>query len=146
MPNTMVQPLNSLLADYQVFYQKLRNYHWNVYGPQFFKLHEKFEEMYDEAADQIDEIAERILALGARPASTFKEYLELASLKEDVTIPAPDAMVENILADLKKLIAALRGVADKAAGANDPATANLVEEIADGHEKTAWMLTAWLAK
>ena len=95
--------LNPLLADYAVFYQKLRNYHWNVKGPLFFNLHEKFEELYLDAAEKVDGIAERILALGAKPHSTMAEFLGAASLEEDAGNPDANGMVKNLIADMEAL-------------------------------------------
>lgn len=139
----ITKDLNTLLADYQVFYQKLRNYHWNVSGPMFFKLHEKFEELYDDAAEKVDGLAERIAALGDRPLSTMKEQLDAARLEEDPSVPSAQDMVANLLGDLEKLNGSLRSVAEKASQAGDGATTNLVEGYADGQEKTAWMLRAF---
>lgn len=134
--------LNKVLANYAVYYQKLRNYHWNVTGAQFFALHQKFEEMYTETAETVDEIAERILSKGERPLSTLKEFLDNATLVED-SKPADDkAMVEDIIKDLEMLTAQLRqeveGLDD------DPATLNLLEGLADAQEKTMWMLRSLL--
>ena len=78
----LVERLNRLLADYQIFYQNLRGLHWNVKGPQFFMLHEKYEELYNEAAETVDEVAERILMIGGQPLHTFTDYLKTAELKE----------------------------------------------------------------
>src|SRR5690554_89146 len=74
--------LNVLLADYHLYYQKLRNFHWNVVGKNFFELHNKFEEMYEDAKIKIDEIAERILTLRYQPTSNFSDYLKMSSIKE----------------------------------------------------------------
>jgi len=137
--------LNSLLADYQVFYQKLRNYHWNVSGPMFFGLHEKFEELYTRAAVQVDEVAERLLALGGRPVATLAGQLELARLREDPGAPGAQEMVQNVQTDLVSLTASLRELSGRAADAKDTATANLLDDFADEQEKTAWMLRAFLA-
>lgn len=136
--------LNALLADYQVLYQKLRNYHWNVTGPMFFGLHARFEELYRDASDKVDELAERVVALGERPASTLKEQLAQARLAEDPTVPAAHDMVRNVHADLESLTSALRTSARRASDEDDVATANLLEGFADGQEKTAWMLRAFL--
>ena len=73
--------LNILLADYHMYYQKLRNYHWNIVVKSFFDLHEKFEEMYDDAVLKIDEIAERILTLRYQPASNYSDYLKISNIK-----------------------------------------------------------------
>lgn len=78
----LVEKLNKLLADYQIYYQNLRGLHWNVKGAQFFMLHEKYEELYDEAAEVIDELAERILMIDGKPLHSFADYLKTAELKE----------------------------------------------------------------
>lgn len=140
---TIDQKLNRLQSDYQVLYQKLRNYHWNVVGRQFFGLHAQFEAMYNEVATHIDEIAERTLALGGKPVTTLAAQLKLASLKEDESSPAAEIMVANLRADLETLNAQLREVSKAAGDAADIATLNLVDGIADGQEKTVWMLRAF---
>ncbi|MCC6672427.1 MAG: DNA starvation/stationary phase protection protein [Planctomycetes bacterium] len=136
--------LNQLLADHQVLYQKLRGFHWNVQGQLFFTLHGKFEELYDEMAERVDALAERIVTLGGKPLATLKAQLEKARLSEDAgTYAAPD-MVRHVVADLEKVDQWLRSVAAMASEAQDPATANLLEGFADGQEKTVWMLKAFL--
>ena len=142
--STVAESLNRLLADYQVHYQKLRNYHWNVRGPMFFDLHVKFEEMYTAAALKVDEIAERVLALGVKPLSTLKDQLAAATLAEDHGDPEAKAMVANTLADLESLNAGLRAAVKQAGEAGDDGTVNLLDPFADEQEKTAWMLKAWL--
>jgi len=145
MKQQIHEGLNRLLADYQVFYQKLRNYHWNVTGPMFFGLHEKFEELYLDAATKVDAVAERILALDGKPVATLAKQLELARLKEDSEdgVNAQD-MVRNLVSDIAALNAELRRVGSEASDSGDAATANLLDEFADGQEKTAWMLRAFL--
>ncbi|MDJ0973779.1 MAG: Dps family protein [Planctomycetota bacterium] len=136
--------LNVLLADYQVWYQKLRNYHWNVKGPLFFGLHEKFEELYLDAAVKADELAERVLALGTKPLSTLREALDHARLAEDDGSPSAETMVQNLVSDIGTLNQALRATAKAAADSGDDATMNLLDPMADEQEKTAWMLRAFL--
>ena len=136
--------LNTLLADYQVHYQKLRNYHWNVRGPMFFELHLKFEELYNAAALKVDEIAERVLALETKPLSTLKSQLAAATLVEDEGDPDAKTMVANTLADLESLNTSIRALVGSAGEAGDDATVNLIEPFADEQEKTAWMLKAFL--
>lgn len=138
------QALNQLLADYQVFYHKLRNYHWNVRGPMFFDLHAKFEELYLDAAEHVDELAERVQALDGKPISTMRGALDAARLKEDGGSPGAQEMVGNIVADIGALNTALRTTSRAAEKAGDSATFNLLEGIADAQEKTAWMLRAYL--
>ena len=136
--------LGALLADHQVFYQKLRGYHWNVAGPLFFGLHEKFEEMYLDAATKVDELAERLAARGATPPSTMARILALASLSEDETVPAATDMVRRLLADLESLTRSSRALSTVAGEHEDAGTVNLLDGIADEYEKTAWMLRAFL--
>src|SRR6185436_2799000 len=99
--------IGTLLADYQVLYMKLRAYHWTVTGPLFFGLHAKFEELYDDAAEKVDALAERLAARGSRPPLTLKEQLGLARLKEEAGQPSANDMVRNIAADLGTLNASL---------------------------------------
>ena len=92
----LVKKLNSLLANYEIYYQNLRNFHWNVTGPNFFELHAKFEELYNAATLAIDETAERILTLGERPFSSFSEYIENSEIKEAMKIEDSKKMVEIV--------------------------------------------------
>ncbi|MEZ5974642.1 MAG: DNA starvation/stationary phase protection protein [Planctomycetota bacterium] len=144
MSQTINENLASLLSDYQVLYQKLRNYHWNVTGPLFFGLHAKFEELYLDAAEKVDLLAERISAKGNRPPSTLAEHLKLARLQEDPSTPGANDMVKAILDDYEALNKNLRSLSSQAAEAGDVKTANVADEFADGQEKTAWMLRAFL--
>ncbi len=136
--------LASLLSDYQVLYQKLRNYHWNVTGPLFFGLHAKFEELYLETAEKVDTLAERLSAKGQTPPSTMAAQLKLARLKEDETTPKANDMVANIVKDYESLNGFLRSLSAHAAENGDVKTANISDEMADGQEQTMWMLKAFL--
>ena len=136
--------LNQLLADYSVFYQKLRIYHWTVKGPMFFQLHTKFEEMYNYSALSVDEIAERIVGLGERPLGRMADYVAQSSLTEADGSPDASEMVRHLIADQRSLVAGLRAGSAEAADANDALTANMLEEMADAEEKSAWMLEAYL--
>ncbi|WP_235296142.1 Dps family protein [Portibacter marinus] len=141
--NSTSEQLNKLLCNYQIYYQNLRNYHWNISGEHFFDLHVKFEELYNEAKINIDEVAERILTLRKKPISTLKEYLEQADVKERST-DDPKKMVANILDDHKKIIANLRAVIEKAAKAEDEGTIDMTAGFLASIEKNSWMLDAWL--
>ena len=138
------ESLNKLLADYQVFYQKLRTYHWTVQGPMFFDLHNKFEELYLDAATKVDDLAERIVALKGRPLPTLKTQVGKARLAEDEDDRSAQEMVGNLVSDLEQLNGSLREASKQAESAGDAATFNLLEGMADGQEKTAWMLRAYL--
>lgn len=143
--SAITETLNALLADYQVHYQRMRSYHWNVRGPLFFELHAKFEELYTGAALKVDELAERVLTLGQRPLSTLAEALKAARLKEDSGRPDAMAMVKGTVADLDQLNGWLRAAVKAADEAGDDATLNLLEGFADEQEKTAWMMRAFMS-
>ena len=144
MSNPVVQDVNALLADYTVLYQKLRNYHWNVTGPFFFGLHAQFETMYTEMAVTIDDLAERVLAAGGRPLSTLREQLAVARLTEDTELPDAMGMVSNVVADLETLNVSLREAQNRAADAGDETTETMLQDMANGQEKTIWMMKAFL--
>lgn len=139
-----VSELNTLLADYQLYYQKLRNYHWNVVGRNFFDLHIKFEEMYDDAKLKIDEIAERILTLRKSPISNLSDYLKLSNLEESPSNINDVAMVKNLLDDHGKIIKQMRQVVSVADKSGDEGTIDLVGAYIRELEKTSWMLDAWV--
>jgi starvation-inducible DNA-binding protein len=139
---TLVRELRKLQADSTVFYQKLRHYHWNVKGRQFFALHTKLEELYESWADVIDDVAEQMVILGGTPLTTLRAVLGEASLGEDEEVPAADEMIRRTVTDLATLV----GRFDKvAAEAVDGRTVNLLESVRDGQQKMLWMLQALLA-
>jgi starvation-inducible DNA-binding protein len=146
MSKESINSLNLLIADFTVFYQKLRHYHWNVKGEPFFVLHEKFEEIYTEVGDVIDEIAERVVGLEGVPHHTLAHMLETTSLKEDDELPAPAKMVNRTIDDIKALSKGLLSAIEVAEGADDRTTINLLDEIHDGLQGHLWMLAAWQGK
>jgi len=134
-----------MVADMTVFYQKLRHYHWNVKGPQFFMLHEKFELIYTEVGDVIDELAERIVGLDGVPLHTLASMLEISSLKEDSENPKPELMVKRTVEDIEAVVQKLQAGIEGAEDAVDRTTANLLDGIKDGLEGHLWMLKSWQA-
>ncbi|MFD2033189.1 Dps family protein [Belliella marina] len=140
----LVKKLNSLLANYEIYYQNLRNFHWNVSGPNFFELHAKFEELYNEANLGIDETAERILTLGERPLSSFEEYIKHSEIKEAKEISDAKKMVETVRENLNVLLRLEREVLDAASEQNDEGTVDLMSGYITGKEKVVWMLSAYL--
>lgn len=138
--------LNTLLANYQLYYQRLRHCHWNIRGDQFFTLHVKFEEMYNDAQLKIDEIAERVLTLGERPLSTFSAYLETAELKESPKLTDSREMVEAILADSHVILKLEREALEAAQAVKDEGTADMLTTFIAQKEKNNWMLAAYLGK
>lgn len=141
-----VQELNILLADYHLYYQKLRNYHWNVIGKNFFDLHEKFEELYDDAKLKIDEIAERILTLRFQPTSNLSDYLKKTNLKESNSDVTDSEMIQNLLNDHGTLLKQMRKVVSVAEEGDDEGTIDLIGAYIRELEKTSWMLDAWKMK
>mgnify|MGYP006287734319 CR=1 FL=1 len=136
--------LNNLLADATVFYQKVRHYHWNVTGPHFFTLHDKFEELYEFWNDAIDEIAEQVRSRGDRPVHTLADILDLASLEEDASTPAADAMVETVVEDLAALDEQVQHLADRAEETGASGAATVLDDLSEQIEDDRWMLRAWL--
>ena len=143
MSKETVKNLNQLVADMTVFYQKLRHYHWNVKGPQFFMLHEKFELIYTEVGDVIDELAERIVGLDGVPLHTLSAMLENTSLKEDTENPQPDKMVNRIVDDMELIVGKLQTAIEESEDSIDRTTTNLLDGIKDGLEGHLWMLKSW---
>ena len=141
-----VEELNVLLAEYHLYYQKLRNFHWNVIGKNFFDLHEKFEELYDDAKLKVDEIAERILTLRYQPTSNLSEYLKDSNLEESPSDITDSKMIEILLKDHGSLLKQMRKVIETADAAGDEGTIDLIGAYIRELEKTSWMLDAWKMK
>lgn len=138
--------LNQLLADYQLYYQNLRNFHWNISGQNFFDLHIKFEELYEDARVKIDEIAERLLTLRLRPLSTTSAYLESAKIEEAGKVTDSHKMVKIILENHQILIADMRTIISRAGEVEDEGTIDMIGGFLSAMEKKSWMLDAWHAR
>jgi len=146
MRMTLTDVLNRQIANWTVLYVKLHNFHWYVKGPQFFTLHAKFEELYTEAAAHIDELAERLLALGGKPVATMKGCLELASVREAEGGETAEQMVQAAADDFRRIIAELKEGMDIAQAQNDETTADMLLAIHTSLEKHVWMLESFLGK
>ena len=142
----VVKELNVLLSDYNLYYQKLRNFHWNIKGHNFFDLHNKFEEMYNDAKLKVDAIAERILTLNFHPISRFSDYLSMSSLEESESLISDEKMVEILLNDHSILLEQMKKTIDLANKAEDEGTIDLIGAYMRELEKDSWMLNAWLNK
>ena len=142
----VVAGLKKLLADYQVFYTNLRGFHWNIQGPQFFVLHSKFEELYNDVAEKVDELAERLLMLGAVPDNRYSDYLKTAGVAEVAGVSCADAALKNVLDTYSVLIGQERAVLAEASGAGDEVTVALMSDYLKEQEKLVWMLVAYSAK
>jgi starvation-inducible DNA-binding protein len=141
--SNVVIEMNQLLADYHLYYQNLRNFHWNIVGENFFELHNKFEELYNEARIKIDAIAERILTLRFHPLSNYSAYLKLSNIDEASRELTDRKMVETLLNNHKILIVQLNKVIETAVEANDEGTIDLMGAYIRELEKSSWMLDAW---
>ena len=139
----VVVELNTLLSDYNLYYQKLRTFHWNILGKNFFDLHEKFEAMYNEAKLKVDEIAERILTLRHHPVSKFSDYLKISSLSEASSMISDQEMIDELLNDHKTMLSQMKQVLTKAEDAEDEGTIDLIGAYIRELEKSSWMLNAW---
>jgi len=139
----VVSELNVLLADYHVYYQKLRNFHWNILGKNFFDLHNKFEEMYNDTKVKIDEIAERIITLKYHPISKLSDYIDVSKIKESSPLLSDEEMVKEIIEDHKTILEQLGKVVDRADKAKDEGTLDLMGAYIRELEKSTWMLNAW---
>lgn len=135
--------LNKLLANFQVYYQNLRALHWNIRGKNFFELHAKFEELYTDAQEKIDMIAERVLTLGSTPSHTFSDYLQTSEIREGKDISTDSASVELILESLSVLLTIERQLLEQAGTLDDEGSATLLSDFIAEQEKTMWMLRAW---
>lgn len=136
--------LNEILCNYQIFYQNLRGFHWNLMGKNFFTLHVKFEELYNEAQLNIDEIAERILTLGHTPLHTYEDYLNKSSVKVHKNVSDEVESVKAIIQGYATLIQKERETLPVAGDAEDEGTTDMLAGFIKVQEKTVWMLSAWL--
>ena len=139
----IVNGLEQLLADYQIFYTNLRGFHWNIKGHGFFILHEKFEGMYDDVAAKVDEIAERILMLGGEPDNNFSDYLKMAKIQEVSHVSCADKAIQNIMDTYSYLIGEERKIIEIASNAGDETTVAMLSDYLSGQEKLIWMLVAY---
>lgn len=137
--------LSVLLADTYTLYLKTHNYHWNVTGPMFQTLHTLFETQYNELALAVDDIAERIRALGEFAPGSYKEYARLTNLKEADGIPAAEEMIKDLVKGQEAIAKTARSIVPVADGASDEVTLDLLTQRMTVHEKNAWMLRSLIA-
>lgn len=146
MENQLFDILNKQIANWSVLFIKLHNYHWYVKGNQFFTLHTKFEEFYNEASLHIDELAERLLAIGGEPVATMKDCLSMASVQEANGNESAEEMVQSISSDFSLLVGELKEGMSIAEQANDEITGDMLLAIHSSLEKHVWMLKAYLGR
>lgn len=136
--------LNTLLANYQVFYMNIRGFHWNIKGQKFFELHIKFEELYNDIILKIDEIAERIVTLGETPYHSYTSFLKNSVIKEHTNVTDGVKGVVHIVADFQVLLAQQRQLLDMSADANDEGTNSMMSDYIREQEKLVWMYNSFL--
>lgn len=141
----VVNALNSLLANYQIYYQNLRGFHWNVKGNRFFVLHAKFEELYNDAIEKVDEIAERILTLGGVPLHSYAAYSKSATLKARENVTDGNECLKAVVEDLLVLLQQERELLSLAAEAGDDGTQDVFSSYVSEQEKLLWMINAYLS-
>jgi starvation-inducible DNA-binding protein len=141
----IAEGLSRLLADSYTLYLKTHSYHWNVVGPMFNTLHLMFETQYTELALAVDEIAERIRALGEPAPGSYAQFAALSSVPEDPEQPAAEEMIRRLVADQETVARTARSIFPLVDAAGDEPTADLLTQRMQIHEKTAWMLRSMLA-
>ncbi|MDP5026679.1 MAG: DNA starvation/stationary phase protection protein [Flavobacterium sp.] len=140
----LVNDLNGLLSNFQIYYQNLRGLHWNIRGKRFFDLHLKFEELYNDSQIKIDLIAERVLTLGGTPLHTFSDYIENSKLKVGKNISKDTEAIQLVLESLAVLLQLERAILEKSGQINDEGTNSMMSDFISEQEKTNWMLKAWM--
>lgn len=140
----MIDDLNILLSNFQVYYQNLRGLHWNIRGKRFFDLHVKFEEFYNDSQLKIDMIAERVLTLGGTPLHTFSDYIENSKMEVGKNISKDEDAVQLIITSLSSLLGIERKILNAAGEINDEGTNSMMSDFISEQEKTIWMLKAWM--
>lgn len=137
----MINSLNKLLADLCVFYRKLQNYHWNIQGKDFFIVHAKLEEYYDEVNEAIDEIAEHILALNGEPLGRMRDYLAVSTIQEAENVKiTSDAIFPEVIKDFNALLEQTKQIKEEADKLNGYATSALMDDYIGEYSKKLWML------
>lgn len=138
--------LNTLLANFQTYYQNLRGIHWNIKGKRFFDLHVKFEELYTDANMKVDMVAERILTLGGVPQHTFNDYIENSKVPVGKNVTRDEEAIRLIVDSLTELLVIERKILDASDEASDEGTNSMMSDFITEQEKTVWMMKAWLAE
>lgn len=140
----LAKKLNTLLANYSIFYQNTRGYHWNIKGEKFFELHLKFEELYNDLLIKIDEVAERILTLGHTPDHSYTLYTQSSAIKESAKVSDGIKAIEQILESFKTTILLQREILILSAEADDEGTNALMSDYIRMQEKLVWMYSSFL--
>lgn len=138
--------LNDLLANYSIFYQNVRGFHWNIRGDKFFELHLKFEELYNNLFEKIDEVAERVLTLGYVPEHRYSSYSKASKIRESHSVKDGYKAVEEILDSFRTLLIKQRQLLNVSATIDDEGTNALMSDYIREQEKLVWMYSAFLSE
>ena len=142
--DALIVELNDLLANYQMFYQNLRGFHWNIKGKEFFDFYLKYEEIYNDAVIKVDEIAERILTLDGTPLHTFEDYINQSTIEVAKGLFDGKTSVNMVMANFSILLQKERLILNLAGDANDEGTVSLMSDYISQTEKILWMLKSYL--
>lgn len=142
--NELAEKLNDLLANYSIFYQNVRGYHWNIKGEKFFELHVKFEELYNDLIIKIDDIAERILTLGKIPNHKYSDYIMISEIKESIEGRDGRIAINQILDAFKTIIIKQRVILDLSEDIGDEGTNALMSDNIREQEKLVWMYSSFM--
>lgn len=146
MSKNLFEKLNEYLANQQVMYMKLHNLHWYVKGRSFFTLHAKLEELYDQTAQIMDDVAERLLALGGSPVASLKKALALSSVKELEDVPiSSDETIKSLISDVEYWIKDTKEIVKLAEDDDDGATADQFNGYLSEYQKLLWMLKSYIS-
>jgi len=140
----MAKSLSKLLADTYILYTKTQNFHWNIVDPSFYSHHKMFQEQYEELAEAIDEVAERIRMVGHHSPGSLKQFLEIGSIKESGADLSGPEMIQTLAKDHEAMVASLHSWIANATEARDEGTADMMVGRLRAHEKSAWMLRSHL--
>lgn len=141
-----VNCLNQFLADLAVFYRKLQNFHWNVEGKDFFVIHAKLEEYYDDINKQIDEIAEYILSIGGQPLGTMKDYMQITKIQEAENVKVKsDAVLSCLIKDYETILQEAKQIKQESDTNNDAQTSTMMDDYIEDYSKKLWMLRQTMA-
>ncbi len=142
--NQCVSSLNEILANTYAIYLKTQNFHWNIEGPHFYALHKLFEEQYEELAEAVDTIAERIRSLGHKAPASFNAYQQLSNIQEGNIHAKTQEMLQTLANDHLSLCEQLKKAHALADEVSDIGTASLIEDRIRAHDKAHWMLISSL--
>lgn len=142
----IAKDLSKLLANTYILYVKTQNFHWNVEDPRFYSLHKFFEEQYEELAEALDTIAERIRMIGEKSPAALTAFLKLATLKDAGNQLSGDKMLQALLQDHEALIRDLHPQIEFSNDHEDEGTGDMLIERLRAHEKAAWMIRSHLVK